>query len=107
VINKGFIFFSLIAFATCHASGEPYQGNASLGPLKTPSCRFCHGVDGIASMPSYPNLRGQNEGYLFNAMKAYQNGNRQGDLAEMMRTQLSALNDRDLADIAAFYAGMK
>lgn len=107
MINKGSIFFSLIAFATCHALGEPYQGNASLGPLKTPSCRFCHGVDGIASIPSYPNLRGQNAPYLLNAMKAYQNGDRKGDLAEMMRTQLSALNDQDLADIAAFYAGMK
>ncbi|MFT6926637.1 MAG: cytochrome c553 [Psychromonas sp.] len=107
VIKKIFIFFSLISLATFNVLGEPYQGNASLGPLKTPSCGFCHGMDGIATMPSYPNLRGQNEQYLFSSMKAYQNGNRKGDFAEMMRTQLSALNNQDLADIAAFYATMK
>lgn len=107
VINKRFIFFSLISLATYNVLGESYQGNASLGPLKTPSCRFCHGIDGIATIPSYPNLRGQNERYLFNSMKAYQNGERKGDLADMMRTQLSALNNQDLADIAAYYANMK
>ncbi|MFT6984374.1 MAG: cytochrome c553 [Psychromonas sp.] len=107
MIKTGFIFFSLLSLATFNALGESYQGNASLGPLKTPSCRFCHGIDGIATMPNYPNLQGQNERYLFNAMKAYQNGDRKGGLAEMMRTQLSALNDQDMADIAAFYATMK
>lgn len=107
MIKKGFICFSLISLITLNARGEFYQGNASLGPLKTPSCRFCHGIDGIATIPSYPNLQCQNERYLFNSMKAYQNGERKGDLAEMMRTQLSALNEQDLADIAAFYAKMK
>ncbi|HEY7867305.1 MAG TPA: cytochrome c [Psychromonas sp.] len=107
VIKKRFIFFGLISLATFNVLGESYQGNASLGPLKTPSCGFCHGMDGIATVPTYPNLQGQNERYLFSSMKAYQNGDRQGDFAEMMRIQLSALNDQDLADIAAFYATMK
>lgn len=37
-------------------------------------------------------------------MKAYQNGDRQGDYADMMRAQLSKLNDQDLKDITAFYS---
>ena len=37
-------------------------------------------------------------------MKAYQSGDRQGAYAEMMRAQLSKLDDQDLRDIAAFYA---
>jgi cytochrome c553 len=107
VVNKKCIIFSAIALVAFNVLGEPYQGNASLGPLKTPSCRFCHGIDGIAPIASYPNLKGQNERYLFSSMKAYQNGDRKGDLSEMMRTQLSALNDQDLADIAAYYTSMK
>lgn len=39
-------------------------------------------------------------------MKAYQNGERLGDYAEMMRAQLSKLNDQDLKDIAAFYSSI-
>jgi len=39
-------------------------------------------------------------------MKAYQDDERKGSLAEMMKQQLSKLNNQDLADIAAYYAGM-
>ncbi|MBY8080975.1 hypothetical protein KW484_07230 [Vibrio fluvialis] len=37
-------------------------------------------------------------------LKAYQNGERSGPLAQMMQAQLQKLNDEDLRDIAAFYA---
>ncbi|MGF1806922.1 cytochrome c, partial [Aliivibrio sifiae] len=42
--------------------------------------------------------------YLYSSMKAYQNGERTGPLALMMKAQLQRLNDQDLKDIAAFYA---
>ncbi|ENM5858246.1 cytochrome c, partial [Vibrio mimicus] len=75
-----------------------------LGQQKAPSCVFCHGSDGIATQPSYPNLNGLSEEYLFKSMKAYQNGERTGPMAEMMKAQLQRLNDQDLRDVAAFYA---
>jgi cytochrome c553 len=40
-------------------------------------------------------------------MKDYQNGNRQGALAEMMKAQLSRLNDQDLKDIAAYFSSQQ
>lgn len=104
MLNKGLLIFIL---STLISNTESYQGDASLAPMKIPSCGFCHGTEGISTQANYPNLQGQNERYLFSSMKAYQNGDRQGDFAEMMRIQLSALNDQDLADIAAFYATMK
>ncbi|EEY99450.1 cytochrome c [Vibrio mimicus] len=81
------------------ASGDPV-----LGQQKAPSCVFCHGSNGKATQPSYPNLNNQNELYLYNAMKAYQNGEKTGPMAEMMKAQLQRLNDQDLRDVAAFYA---
>ncbi|NOH80327.1 cytochrome c [Vibrio sp. RE86] len=78
-------------------------GDPELGKVKSPSCIFCHGTDGIAPNPSYPNINGQNEQYLFQSMKDYQEGKRQGALAEMMKAQLSRLNDQDLRDIAAYF----
>jgi cytochrome c553 len=82
-------------------------GDAKLGKVKSPSCIFCHGTDGTASNPSYPNIKGQNAQYLFQSMKDYQNGNRQGALAEMMKAQLSRLNDQDLKDIAAYFSSQQ
>lgn len=79
-------------------------GDAELGQVKSPSCVFCHGPTGQAVNPSYPNLQGQNAQYLFESMQAYQRGDRTGALAEMMRAQLSKLNEQDLKDIAAYYA---
>lgn len=81
-------------------------GDASLGPLKTPSCRFCHGLDGIGTQNNYPNLAGQKSAYLFSSMKNYQDGTRSGDLSTMMSKQLSKLNDQDLADISVYYEEM-
>jgi cytochrome c553 len=79
-------------------------GDPELGKMKSPSCIFCHSPTGPSTNNAYPSLSGQDPIYLFNAMKAYQNGERQSDYAEMMRAQLSKLNDQDLKDIAAFYS---
>lgn len=99
------ILAALLVVAT-NATADPIKGNPTLGKIKAPSCPFCHGIDGIGVNADYPNLNHQNKEYLFNAMKAYQNDERKGGLAEMMKQQLSKLNNQDLADIAAYYAGM-
>jgi len=95
-----------LLFISTAASADPLTGDPKLGKIKAPSCPFCHGIDGIGVNADYPNLNNQNAEYLFNAMKAYQDGERKGSLAEMMKQQLSKLNNQDLADIAAYYAGM-
>ncbi|WP_347366609.1 c-type cytochrome [Vibrio vulnificus] len=87
---------------TAHANA--LQGNPELGKVKSPSCVFCHGTSGVAANNAYPHLAGQNEQYLFDSMKSYQNGQRTGPLADMMQAQLQRLNDQDLRDVAAYYA---
>lgn len=86
---------------------QEYQGDEQLGKLKVPSCGFCHGNNGIAINDNYPNLAGQKQQYLLQAMKGYQDKQRVGPMAEMMTQQLSRLSIEDLADIAAFYANME
>ncbi|MFA0440252.1 cytochrome C554 [Vibrio sp. 10N.286.49.C2] len=75
-----------------------------LGQQKSPSCVFCHVPYGKPTQLEYPNLNGQDPLYLFNAMKAYKDGERVGPLAEMMQAQLQNLSDEDLRDVAAFYS---
>ena len=79
-------------------------GDVDKGKLKSPSCVYCHGSNGMTTNDAYPNLAGQNAKYLYDSMKAYQDGLRSGPLAEMMAAQLRMLNDEDLRDVAAFYS---
>ncbi|NAW56211.1 MULTISPECIES: c-type cytochrome [unclassified Vibrio] len=102
-MNFTAVLYSLVLTSTlAHAGGDP-----QLGQLKAPSCVFCHGQNGIADNPAYPHLQGQNEQYLYQAMKAYQDGQRIGPMAQMMRDQLRQLNDEDLRDVAAFFAAQE
>ncbi|WP_022940005.1 c-type cytochrome [Psychromonas hadalis] len=96
----------LLSLSSAVVNAQMPVGDANLGPLKTPSCRFCHGQDGIGTQDTYPNLAGQKSAYLFSSMKIYQSGMRSGGLATMMSKQLSRLNDQDLADISAYYEKM-
>ncbi|CAK1692848.1 Cytochrome c553 [Vibrio crassostreae] len=98
---QSFAFLLLTLSPSLHASDF---GDPQLGKMKSPSCVFCHTSTGDTSHPDYPKLSGQDSTYLYNTMKAYQNGDRQGAYAQMMQAQLSKLNDQDLKDIAAFYA---
>ncbi|MCG9698851.1 cytochrome c [Vibrio natriegens] len=97
-----YLLFISVIFAPATMANP--SGDATKGKIKSPSCVYCHGATGISVNETYPNLAGQNAQYLFNAMKSYQNSERQGPLAEMMASQLKMLNDEDLRDVAAFYA---
>lgn len=93
---------ALIAFTvSSSANGDPEAGAEMAAP-----CAACHGSDGIASVDKYPSLAGQNQGYLYESMKAYREGNRQGGLATVMHGQVSNLSDQQLRDLAAYYAAM-
>ncbi len=101
---KNIILFVLLSLSYSHHALANDFGDPDLGKVKSPSCVFCHGANGQAVNPSYPNLNAQNAQYLFQSMRDYQQGNRSGPLAEMMQAQLSRLNEQDLKDIAAFYS---
>ncbi|WP_211091954.1 c-type cytochrome [Vibrio agarilyticus] len=89
--------FSVSAFAA---------GDAAAGQAKSGVCAACHGSDGIATIPGYPNLKGQNEQYLVSAMKAYKNQERKSQLAAIMQPQAMMLSDQDIENLAAYYAGL-
>lgn len=82
-------------------------GDAAAGQAKSASCAACHGADGIATIPTYPSLAGQNEAYLVASMQAYKNKERKGGMAAIMEMQAANLSDQDIADISAYYASLK
>ncbi len=70
-------------------------------------CVACHGANGMAAIPMYPHLAGQNEQYLVSALQAYKTKQRTGAQATLMQGQAAALSDADIANVAAYYANLK
>ncbi|UZD65457.1 c-type cytochrome [Marinobacter sp. AN1] len=81
-------------------------GDAEAGKAKAAVCAACHGQNGIAQIPGYPNLAGQNEAYLVSALKAYKDKQRSGGQAPVMQGQAAGLSDEDIANLAAYYASL-
>ncbi|MBY7834731.1 c-type cytochrome [Vibrio fluvialis] len=88
-------------------AGNAVAGDAAAGKAKSAVCAACHGADGVAVIPGYPNLKGQNEQYIVTAIKAYKNKERNGGLAPVMQAQASMLSDDDIANLAAYFASLK
>ncbi|MCG3730553.1 c-type cytochrome [Vibrio cincinnatiensis] len=82
-------------------------GDAAAGKAKSAICATCHGADGMAVIPGYPNLKGQNEQYFISSVNAYKNKQRTGGLAVVMQAQSMMLSDQDIADLAAYYSSLK
>lgn len=80
------------------------DGSMDLGrPISEP-CAACHGADGNAGSAEMPSLAGQDARYFVKAMQAYQSGKRQH---QPMFDAVESLNDGDLINLAAFYAGQE
>ena len=92
-----FVFLSMLILPAGALAGD-----AAAGEKKTATCMACHGKDGVAIAPIYPNLAGQNEQYLVKALKAYKSGARDDP---MMKPMVASLSDADIENLAAYYSG--
>lgn len=91
-----FLFGLSVAAGVC---AEPPQRPTQLG-----LCSACHGERGHASVAGIPHLAGQDETYLALALRQYRSGAR---TASAMRAVSGALQDRDIAALAAWYAAQR
>lgn len=82
------------------------DGNIKAGEAKSAACTACHGQQGKASAPLYPDLAGQNAPYLNHALQAYKKGERSGGQAEVMKAFVAGLSDEDMTDLSAYYASL-
>jgi cytochrome c553 len=80
------------------------SADARAGRAKATTCQACHGLDGLSKHPEAPNLAGQIENYLAKATTSYRTGERKNELMNIVARDLS---DEDIADLAAFYAGIE
>lgn len=79
-------------------------GDAAAGKSKAATCAGCHGPKGISMTPMYPNLAGQKGAYIAKQLKAFKDGTR---VEPTMKAMTAALSDADMANLGAYYEGMK
>ena len=98
----GLLAYSLATFTlNASAAGDPVAGK-----LSAETCMGCHAIQGYFNVyPTYrvPMVGGQSVGYLESALKAYRDGGRQHPT---MNANAAALSDDDIANIAAYFAGL-
>ncbi len=103
----GLIGISTLLLSVAAHAGNPADGagNARAGAGKVAMCIGCHGIEGYrTAFPKVyrvPMLGGQNAKYIEIALHDYKTGNRK---YATMRAMAASLSDRDIADIAAYYA---
>jgi cytochrome c553 len=96
------LFFAVPTLALAQAPA----GDAAAGKLKAVAiCSGCHGVPGTKTaypeVYSVPKIGGQSAAYLLSALKAYKAGERYN---QTMKALATALTEKEMADIAAYYA---
>jgi len=96
----------LLMLGLCGAAhaADVVVGDPAAGQAKTAVCGACHGPDGNSMAPNFPKLAGQGQRYLLKQLHEIKDGKR---VVLEMTGLLNNLNDQDLADIAAYFAGQK
>ena len=90
------------AFLDLRRAG-PVTGDAAAGKGKAELCAACHGADGVAIAPNFPNLAGQRIAFLYWQLVEF----KRGTLPNSAMTPLVAdLTEQDMRDLAAYYAAM-
>ena len=99
--------------ANCHVSGGD-KAKAELGKAKVAQagCAACHsagglrgtGAAGISASRVWPNLAGQNAGYLSVALKSFKDDSRNH---AVMSSVAKTLSDSDIDNLSAYFASVK
>ena len=97
---RSFFLCFFLAIAAPVSAGELAAGRAKAEM----SCRTCHGLDGVATIPMAANLAGQQKLYLVAQLEAYRSGARQHQQMSIIAQMLS---DEDIENVAEWYAAIK
>lgn len=81
----------------------PITGDAQAGAAKAQLCATCHGQQGIAIVPNFPNLAGQRADYMYWELLSYEHGARP---QSAMTPLVELLSDDDMRNLAAYYAAL-
>lgn len=92
-------FFALAAPAFANSAGDPAEGRK----LAT-QCQVCHGLNGLGTNPTVPNIGGESAMYLTKQLEDFREGRR---VNEQMSIMAEGLTDEEIAHLAAWYSAIE
>ena len=99
---------TVFAQAPAPAAATAAVGDAKAGGQIVQRCQGCHGIAGwrtaYPEVYKVPKIAGQHSIYFVSALKAYKSGERKHP---GMRAIAVSLSDKDMLDLAAYYAETK
>lgn len=108
------LLLGLLAVSAAAPAAAPYIGVTRHG---TPddardtvgkTCSGCHGMHGVAPVPTFPNLAGQSYNYLLKQLEDFRSGARKAaPMSSMIKTVPKAKHDGNLEDLAAYFSSQK
>lgn len=72
-----------------------------------PACSGCHGAAGAGLPAQYPSLAGQHPEYIVAQLQQFREGTRANDPEGMMRMIAAKMNDKQMAAVAEYAAGLR
>jgi cytochrome c553 len=102
-MTVGLILFFIAGEGTSQEA-RTIAGNIKAGRAAAQICIACHGTEGISVTAKTPHLAGQHASYIVRALGYYQSGERREASMEAIAREVS---DGDMANLAAYYAGLK
>lgn len=104
IVSMVVVFVAVtLSFGDSTSAETELEGDAKAGETKAADCTTCHGKQGISTNTLWPNLAGQQEGYLVKSIKDFRDGIR---TEVTMQPFMKDLTDQDVADLAAYYTGL-
>lgn len=106
----GLLTTVLFAVATACAAepvddaAKPGAGDPVAGKFESSLCKGCHGAEGISFVDLIPNLAGQHAAYTAKQLRDFQSGARTHQIMSAISRSVTAT---ELADISAYFAGLK
>jgi cytochrome c553 len=96
-------------FSSLEGAAEAGRSNAPVAKIekgrgRATACVPCHGEAGVASAPQWPNLAGQHESYLLQALGQYKSGQRYDAL---MAGIMAGLDEAAIDELAAYFSAQE
>jgi len=104
MLNKKIIALAILLAAPMMANAA---GDVAAGKAKAAMCAGCHGMNGVAVIPGYPNLKGQSALYIETSLKAFKAKTRTGGQSALMYPMAGMLSEADIKNIAAYFSSLK
>lgn len=90
---------ALTAPVFANSAGDPAEGR-----VLAARCAVCHGLNGLGTNPTVPNIGGESAMYLTKQLQDFREGRR---VNEQMSIMAEGLTDEEIAHLAAWYSAIE